>query len=820
MKKLFLLCNAHLDPVWQWEKEEGIGAAISTFSAACDFLDEYDGFVFNHNEAVLYMWIEKYMPVLFERIKKHVKSGKWNIMGGWYLQPDCNMPSGESIVRQILTGRRYFAEKFGVSPSVAINFDSFGHSQGLVQILQDAGYIGYICSRPLKDIPSRDMIWKGFNGSEVLIHRAVDGYNTPMGQAEKYVEKYLDYFKDKDYALLLWGVGNHGGGPSRKDLDDIERLREKHPETQIVHSTPEEYFAMLQERRAKLPVMKEELNYFFQGCYTSQIRVKQAHMKLENELYCVEKMSSYAKIGGGEYPTELLASAQQDLLFSEFHDVLPGTDVPMAEQSALRMLGHGLENCAEAKIKQFLFMAGGEARAAEGEYPVFVYNPHPYAVDCTVECEMMLKDQNFSTQEKYYPRMERDGKEVVCQSEKEESNIPIDWRKKVVFGAHLEPSCMNRFSCYMERGDANRPKKASYGEDENCYTIDFPEKSVILNKKTGLIDSYAAGGKEYVGKDAFCVECIRGSCDPWGFAYDKLSKKAGKFRLMNETQCAQFSAVTGKSLAGVRVIEDGDVRTVFEAAFAYRKSALLVRYIFDRRGSSVGIRMKVYNNEKDMILRMKVPAAFGVGKYYGKTCYGVSELPCNDTEAVAQDWTIMTDGERAVSIVHSGNYGSRCGKGGAGVTLLQSAAYSAHPIADRPILPQDRFSPRIDQGERDFSFEINVSDYASRRRDIEAESLLVHQKPMALNYFPTGEGKKQGSAITVSDPAVMLTAFKPAEDGDGYILRLFNADEVHHRAEICIGGLKIRQTFEIGPSQFLSYRAKHGEIIKTNILEK
>ena len=316
------------------------------------------------------------------------------------------------------------------------------------------------------------------------------------------------------------------------------------------------------------------------------------------------------------------------------------------------------------------------------------------------------------------------------------------------------------------------------------------------------------------------MECIRGSCDPWGFAYDKLSKKAGKFRLMNETQCAQLSAVTGKSLAGVRVIEDGDVRTVFEAAFAYRKSALLVRYIFDRRGSSVGIRMKVYNNEKDMILRMKVPAAFGVGKYYGKTCYGVSELPCNDTEAVAQDWTIMTDGERAVSIVHSGNYGSRCGKGGAGVTLLQSAAYSAHPIADRPILPQDRFSPRIDQGERDFSFEINVSDYASRRRDIEAESLLVHQKPMALNYFPTGEGKKQGSAITVSDPAVMLTAFKPAEDGDGYILRLFNADEVHHRAEICIGGLKIRQTFEIGPSQFLSYRAKHGEIIKTNILEK
>ncbi|MBW4840748.1 MAG: alpha-mannosidase, partial [Paenibacillaceae bacterium] len=105
MKKLHLLSNAHLDPVWQWEWDEGAAAAISTFRAAADFCEEYEGYIFNHNEAILYQWIEEYEPALFARIQTLVQQGKWHIMGGWYLQPDCNMPSGESFARQILLGR-------------------------------------------------------------------------------------------------------------------------------------------------------------------------------------------------------------------------------------------------------------------------------------------------------------------------------------------------------------------------------------------------------------------------------------------------------------------------------------------------------------------------------------------------------------------------------------------------------------------------------------------------------------------------------------------------------------------------------------------
>ena len=121
-KRVHLICNAHIDPVWQWNWAEGVGAAISTYRTAARFCKEFGGFVFNHNEALLYEWIEEYDPVLFADIKELVKQGKWNVMGGWYLQPDCNMPSGEAFVRQIELGHRYFQEKFGVGVLPSIHF--------------------------------------------------------------------------------------------------------------------------------------------------------------------------------------------------------------------------------------------------------------------------------------------------------------------------------------------------------------------------------------------------------------------------------------------------------------------------------------------------------------------------------------------------------------------------------------------------------------------------------------------------------------------------------------------------------------------------
>ena len=243
-----LVSNAHLDPVWMWEWEEGAAAAISTFRTAADLCEEFEGFIFNHNEVILYQWVEEYEPALFERIQRLVKAGKWHIMGGWYLQPDCNIPSCESFVRQILLGRRYFGEKFGVTPTTAINFDPFGHTRGLVQIIAKSGFDSYLFCRPDPgncQLEDDTFIWEGYDGSRLLAQRVPEGYNSPLGGARAKVERRIPNSPDGTSTIVLWGIGDHGGGPSHQDLQDLADLIHTRNDVSIHHSTPEAYFTSL-----------------------------------------------------------------------------------------------------------------------------------------------------------------------------------------------------------------------------------------------------------------------------------------------------------------------------------------------------------------------------------------------------------------------------------------------------------------------------------------------------------------------------------------------------------------------------------------------
>ncbi len=177
-------------------------------------------------------------------------------MGGWYLQPDCNMPSGESLVRQILLGRAYFKKYFAVAPTTAINFDPFGHTRGLVQILVKCGYDSYLFGRPGQDecpLPASEFIWTGYDGSEVLATRFRGWYNTPLGQAREVIEARIAENSNGQPLAVLWGVGNHGGGPSRADLHQVNTLIEETRDCRIRHSTPEAYFQDISRIRDELP---------------------------------------------------------------------------------------------------------------------------------------------------------------------------------------------------------------------------------------------------------------------------------------------------------------------------------------------------------------------------------------------------------------------------------------------------------------------------------------------------------------------------------------------------------------------------------------
>ena len=486
MRKIHLICNAHLDPVWLWRWEEGCCEALSTFRVADNFTDEFPGFAFNHNEAILYQWVKENEPDLYERIRKKVKEGKWHIMGGWYLQPDCNMPSGESIIRNIIEGRLFFLEEFGKAPSTAINFDSFGHSRGLVQILNLAGYDSYVVCRPAKDnfdFPDQNYLWKGFNGSQVIVHRSDENYNSVHGHAAQELADFLEETEKEEVSLFLWGVGDHGGGASAKDLADLKKLMEKEKGYEIIHSDTESFFKELRESGKAFPVVERGLNPVAEGCYTSQIRVKQKHRLLENEIYSGEKMfSAVALLYGGKYPKEAVGEAVRDLLFSEFHDALPGSGTQLVEEDTLRLLDHGLEIMSREKMKAAIVLTAGEEKIKDGTSCAFLYNPHPYEITGQFSFEVSLPKQNWENVF-YYPSALCNGEPVKTQSEMESSHFCIDWRKKVVIEATLKPACMNRVDVSFHRVPVRPVYEPIAGKKE--YVFENGRMRAVLNTATG-----------------------------------------------------------------------------------------------------------------------------------------------------------------------------------------------------------------------------------------------------------------------------------------------------------------------------------------------
>jgi len=806
MKRLHLICNAHLDPVWLWEWEEGAAEALSTFRTAADLCEEFDDFVFNHNEAILYEWVERYEPTLFGRIQNLVKTGRWHVMGGWYLQPDCNMPSGESFVRQMLYGRRYFAEKFGVRPTTAINFDSFGHTRGLVQILTKAGYTSYIHCRPRRadlSLPADYYTWVGYDGSAVIAARVEEHYNSKLGAANRKVEDYLKTYSDHDIGLVLWGVGNHGGGPSRMDLRNLRAMMSTASDVTIRHSRPEDFFADL-NTSGGIPRHERDLNSWAPGCYTTQIRVKQLYRKFENEYFMTEKMlSAAALLGLVQYSSEDTKAALQDLLTAQFHDILPGSSIQTVEEDALRLMGHGIETCRRLRRQAFFSLCSGQAAGTRERIPILVYNPHPYPVTTVVECEFNLPDAIFDEQFTV-PRVERDGSCVPSQAEQEMSNLNLDWRKRVVFQATLEPTQVNRFDCRLEV----LPRRPSIEVQAagGYYSFQSENCQIAVNAGTGLIDRYRVHGVDYLSSGAFQLVAIRDNEDPWGTNVDRFTHELGRFSLLNSQDSAWLAAVRKSDLPPVRVVEDGPVRAVVEACFGWQRSYAVVSYKIPKAGAEIEVNVRVFWNEKDTMLKLRVPTPFASPTPVGQVAYGVDTFPDDGKEIVAQRWMAIQDSasDRMLTCVNSGTYGADFQSGELRLSLLRSAAYSAHPILNRELVAQDRFSPRIDQGERQYRFWLQGGPVEARWRAIDRDAMVHNEAPMSVSFFPSGDSQVPGPAVILEDDVVQMTALKCSEDGVGFIMRLFEPTGHPRRCAIAIPSWGVRKELPLGPFEIVS----------------
>ncbi|MBN2417253.1 alpha-mannosidase [bacterium] len=822
---LHLVCNSHIDPVWLWEWEEGLAETLATFRTAVRFCEAFDGFVFCHNEALLYQWTEEHEPALFASIQDLVARDRWHIMGGWYVQPDCNLPCGEAFVRQCLVGKTWFLDRFSREPRVAVNLDPFGHTRGLVQILAKAGYTGYLFCRPDRaflPLPGDDFIWKGYDGSTVIAHRAPDHYNSRRGEAAERIERWLSEHPGISEGMLLWGVGNHGGGPSAADLGAIAALQGERTDIDIRHSTPEAFFSSLAERRRDLPEHAAGLNPWAVGCYTSMAEVKERYRRLENSLFLTEKMAAHAALNGlVDYPRDDIDAAVRDMLFASFHDILPGSCTVEAMEQALRRMDHGLELLARIRTRAFFSLLAGEPQAQPDELPVFVYNPHPVSVRCPIQMELQAAEPNFDSASYRMPEIQdRKGSPVPVQVEKESSSIRDDHRKRIVFTADLRPSSLTRYSVRFRQIPVNeRP----FPEQPEELHFDTGSAHLTINRNTGLLDLFRIGKTDLLSPGACRFLVMRDDADPWGMRVTSFTDTAGAFTLMSPEECGRAAGVEG-DLAPVRIIESGPVRTIVEALFSHGSSAIVLRYKIPHEGTEVEVEARVHWAEPDRMLKLSLPTPLS-GTLLGQTAYGVEEYHEQERELVAQKWLLQQsgNGKQALSVINDRTWGFDRRPGELRLSLLRSPAWAGHPVGtNRLITEQDRHTPRQDQGCRMFRFWLSGGDARERRAAVEFESRLKAEYPPALCCFPPGEGTGPVPAVTLSNPRVQLAAMKFSEKGNRLILRLFNPLETAESTRIAlpVPGKRFSATLAAFEIQTLAIDLESGEAYATDLLER
>ena len=750
MKELHLICNAHLDPVWQWDWNEGATAALATFYSACELADEYD-YIFCHNEALLYEYVEEYDPALFERIRGLVKKGKWHIMGGWYVQPDCNVPSGEGFVRQIESGLAYFEEKFGVRPTVAVNFDSFGHTQGLVQILSKCGYEGYICCRPmdsLLDLPGNVFNWVGLDGSKVKASRFVDLtiYCSELGNSVNAIKRKMQPWEKDDIAFALWGVGNHGGGASRKDLNDIAEFtkEQKANGVTVLHSTPEAFFNKIK------PIVEYDkaLQPCFIKCYNSIARLKRKYAELEDKLLRTEKICSYAqKEGVYKYDFKAFEEAQKNMSAIQFHDVLSGTCIIEGEKSSMQKAEYSLELLDKQFAKAFMGLCGNYAKAEPGDYPIFVYNPSTSSEEKIVEGDIFLLDGIVSDTEGYEFTIKKDGVEVPFQVVKESSCINLDRSKRIAIKTTFNPLSLTRFDVTPRRGTRKYLDKTPIYEFESNVG-----GKAIFDKESGSLCSLKIDGKEYLNGNAFTPIVYDDNADPWGWHLQKAGSSYRKAEV--KTSC--------------RVIERGDLLTTIESFYDTGKSDIRVAYKIYKDFNYIDVTVNVYWNDEGKGLKLEIPVK-EISRFIGQTSFGTQEYK-TELEECSQRFCGVDTGDGILAVLKSGTYGCSVEDGKLYINLLSGSVYCAHPVGDLPIIDETRFNRYIDLGRHEYTFRLEVC----KEEELDKKATDFAEPCYALNFYPHGKGeKKETACVDISDENITLSTIRMVKE-DTYMVRLVN----------------------------------------------
>ncbi|MBQ9952561.1 MAG: hypothetical protein IJO98_10580 [Clostridia bacterium] len=335
--KLYLTGHAHIDMNWMWSFQETVAATLATFRSICNIMDEYPDFVFSQSQGSVYKIVEQYDPDLMKRMRKYIDEGRWEVVATSWVEPDKNMPSGESMLRHIEYTRSYLHDVWGVK-DFDVDFvpDTFGHAETIPEIDLFGGvkYMYHCRGNSRKELLYR---YRAPSGKELLVLRESNWYNAAITpQIANGLMEVVKRSSGLKCGMVLYGVGDHGGGPTRRDVERALDMMTWPIYPTIRFGGLREYFREAEAIRDQLPVVEEELNFFAPGCYTTQSRIKRGNRRAEAAFYDMEALAALAEQKTAyRMPHAQAENAWRDVLFTHFHDILTGSCVQDSREHAM-----------------------------------------------------------------------------------------------------------------------------------------------------------------------------------------------------------------------------------------------------------------------------------------------------------------------------------------------------------------------------------------------------------------------------------------------------------------------------------------------------
>jgi alpha-mannosidase len=651
-------------------------------------------------------------------------------------------------------------------------------------------------------LPSPVFWWESADGSRVLTYRLPHEYCAPREDLGYHLDKSIAQLPERwSEMMAFYGVGNHGGGPTRENLESIRRLDGAGNMPHLRHSTPRAFFDTIRASGVKIPVVRDDLQHHAVGCYSAHSGIKRWMRRAENELGTAEVWATIAEhTTGRQYPAADLSRAWKQVLFNQFHDTLGGTAIEPAYRDARDQLGEAtsiagrVQNVSIQSISQMIDLP------EPGTVPIVVFNSHPWPVRAMVELEYGgLKPTDGLT--------DLVGEPVPFQQIQSYATVS-SWRSRICFEAELPPL---GYRTYLMRPEASRPPGSALRATDTVLENDSIR--VELDPTTGRIRSLSLrdGGRDLVvlgdpGRSRARV--VDDTSDTWGHRILAYREEIGAFEATN-----------------VELIERGPVRAILRVDSSFGDSRLIEDFVLTASGDSVELRVILDWRERSKLLKLRFPTGLREPTATYEIPYGVIERPANGEEEPGQRWIDVSgalDGPVPVgglAVLNDGKYAFDIHQGEPGVTAVRSPIYAHH----EPTVPKPGVRYQFqDQGTQRFVLRLVPHRGGWADAGLARRAMELNQRPTVLvESIHPGPLAREREYGRLEPENLVLGAMKMAEDGSGAIVRVVETAGRATSVRLTLPAWDAVVAFEIGGFEIRTFRiSRGGAVEEMDLLER